>query len=235
LLFTIAFGYHPLSRRAIKKCGRNPYKIDSGNLTLQLFLETELMSLPIEHKQYQLGRAQNRCIGEQCQAVVIRSYDRHFPPYCEEYESDMPKWEASWRKYANSGTLPCQETLHSPEHWKNPPNGVGVGSKFVEPAEAHEQRDLWDGLLVDGVPIALWVRQPADPKNDHPIMQAIIDKCLLADLSSRISKHRFENLPNEHNEAERIKKSPFCLLLDNPFRPFTYSSLESSHAQIQPS
>lgn len=213
----------------IKECGAT-YNIPISELTVQLFLQKEFISLPIEHEQFQIA-GHPSFIGYECQGVIVRSYDRHFPPLSIDYKAKLPEWKKNWQRYLKKRQLFCKDTLYLPSKRKAE---KGVGVKFVESDKPQEREQMWERILAEGIPIALWVRQPADPKNDHPIMQAIIDQCPLAELPNRLRDHRYQHLSPEVDvdEATRIKNSPLCLLLDNPFRPFSYSHL-NSNAKIE--
>ncbi len=179
------------------------HHIPIPNLTVQLFLPIEFISLPIEHKQFQknLNGSYKPCIGSQCKGVIVRSYDRHFS---ESYKRSLPEWKQNWQRYSKNRQLLCQDTLHPPTQWTTPPNGVG--SKFVEPDKPEKGQILWDELLGDGIPIALWVRQPTDSQNAHSIMQAIIDKCSLTELPNRLKSHRKQHISHKVDEATRLQK-----------------------------
>jgi len=215
--------------KLIDKCGG---KVPRSELTLQLFLPIELMNLSIEHQQYQIGITRREFIGQRCSGVIVRSYDRHFPPNNNFYEGAIGDWKKYWKRYLDYRSYHCQETLHLPldqDNFKWWSKQMGVGCKFVEYDEQQKLLDLWEELLVDGIPIALWVRQPVESsEEDHPIMQTVIKDCCLEELPVRLGNHRRQRLPLVSNveEAERVRAAPLCLLWDNPFRPFNTIAYE---------
>jgi hypothetical protein len=202
-------------------CGDTPHEIALTELTVQWFLPTELLSLPVEHWQIRIGRNQRPCNGERCKAVIVRSYDRHFPPYAKSYKSMVGEWKRLWRQLLANQETHCDRALESitVQVGINGRNPDVVGYHFTEHADWPQQENLWDQVLSRGAPVALWLRQAGtDPQVAESMMQAVRD-CPIAELPSSLANQRREALPGA-SEADRLRSAPIALLWDNPFRPF---------------
>lgn len=92
-------------------CGGRLHKIPLTDLTVQWFLPLGLLSLPVEHWQIRIGRNQQPCNGERCKAVIVRSYDRHFPPYADAYESVVGEWEKAWQRLLDYSETLSEQAL----------------------------------------------------------------------------------------------------------------------------
>ena len=215
--------------KLIATCGGKLHRIPLGDLTVQWFLPIELMSLPIEHWQIQIGRSQQPCSGERCKAVIVRSYDRHFPPYSDAYESVLGDWENAWRRLSSCFHTHCDQALYplnpmarkTAIDWNNP---EVVGCWFIEHTDQQQQEDFWDNLLVQGSPIAFWSRQSESVA--ATTMQSVRN-CSVSELPLSLTRQRQTAL-RIAIEADRLKAAPLCLLFDNPFRPFPTLDYQSA-------
>ena len=88
----------------IATCGSN-YQIPLSDLVIQWFLPIELMSLPLEHWQIQIGRIQKQCNGLRCKAVIVRSSDRQY------YLSASGDWKKYWKRLLDCRETRCTQTL----------------------------------------------------------------------------------------------------------------------------
>uniref|UniRef100_B8HMW4 Uncharacterized protein n=1 Tax=Cyanothece sp. (strain PCC 7425 / ATCC 29141) TaxID=395961 RepID=B8HMW4_CYAP4 len=207
----------------IATCGIK-HHISLTELVIHWFLPNELMSLPVEHWQFQSGKHQRDYCGRRCKAVIIRSSDRHFLPY---YQVASGDWQKYWKRLLNCHGSKCSEALARLDpntgktkiNWKN---ARVVGCKFVEHSDPQQQERLWDELLGQGVPIALWTRQAGAQSK-----KISLSACTIANLSEALATHRQKALSHAL-EADRLKAASFCLLLDNPFRPFPTLDYESA-------
>ncbi|GAB4325527.1 MAG: hypothetical protein OHK0047_10450 [Leptolyngbyaceae cyanobacterium] len=206
----------------IATCGK--HHIPLTELVIQWFLPNELMSLPVEHWQFQSGKHQKEYCGRRCKAVIIRSSDRHFLPH---YQVASGDWQKYWTRLLNCQGSKCSEVLvqlnpitgKTQVNWKN---ARIVGCKFVEHPNPQQQERLWDELLGQGVPIALWTRQ-AGAQSKKKSLSA----CTIANLSEALAAHRQKAL-SHGSEADRLRAASLCLLFDNPFRPFPTLDYESA-------
>jgi len=207
----------------IATCGRD-HHIPLTDLIIQWFLPIELMSLPVEHWQFQSGRWQKEYSGKRCKAVIVRSSDRHFS---SNYQSVKSDWEKFWMRLLACLESRCTETLvhldpiagETTIDWGKT---TVVGCKFVEHHDPDQQEDLWDKLLSQGVPIALWTRQSETKRR----MQSL-STCTISKLSESLANHRQKALSHDA-EIDRLKAASLCLLLDNPFRPFPTLDYQSA-------
>lgn len=211
-------------------CG-GEHSIPLTDLTVQWFLPSELMSLPVEHWQIRIGRNQQQCNGQRCKAVIVRSYDRHFSP---DYQSAKGDWKKYWTRLLDCLESCCTETLvpldpragKTTIDWSKP---KAVGCKFIEHDSPHQQEDVWDNLLSQGVSIVLWMRQPGTKQQ----MTKVVNQCLvksptpIAELPAVLAQQRQKAL-SKASEADRLKAAPLCLLWDNPFRPFPTIDYQSA-------
>jgi hypothetical protein len=212
----------------IGTCGKE-HHIPLSDLIIQWFLPIELMSLPVEHWQIQISESQKQCSGGRCKAVIVRSSDRHFSPF---YQLASGDWQKYWKRLLACQETRCAETLvpldpiarKTTINWKKP---QVVGCKFVAHPELQQQKVLWEQLLGQGVPIALWMRQSReDPQITKRVMQTVT-KCSIVKLPESLADHRQKALSSD-SETDRLKTASLCLLLDNPFRPFPTLDYESA-------
>jgi hypothetical protein len=201
----------------ITTCGTK-YKIALSDLVIQWFLPIELMSLPLEHWQIQIGRIQKQSNGIRCKAVIVRSCERR------DYELASGDWHKYWKRLLEFRESRCSETLvlldpitrRTTINWKKT---KVIGCKFVEHHEVQKQAELWDALLGQGLPVALWMRHcQRDPEKTRKALQTVA-KCSIAQLSDSLAGHRQKALSHDC-ETDRLEAASLCLLLDNPFRPF---------------
>ena len=213
--------------KLINICGAE-HEIALTDLTVQLFLPLELMSLPIEH--WQLPRGQ-QCCGQRCKAVLVRSYERHF---LEFYQSAKGDWKKYWKRFLEFPEATCTETLTllNPVAKKtkiqaNKPKVLGC--RFIEHHEQQQQEDFWDNLLNQGLPIAFWIRHLGmTSKEAKRVMGSVTRKCPIAKLPESLRKKRQQILSQQYeSESEQFEKAPLCLLWDNPFRPFPSINYQS--------
>lgn len=181
-------GYHQdeladVLSNLIDICGDAPHEIALTELTVQWFLPIELLNLPVEHWQIRIGRNQRPCNGELCKVVILRSYDRHFPPYAKAYKSVVGEWRNCWQRLLANQEIHCEHALEAITAqaeiaWRN---SQVVGYHFTEHADRLQQEDLWDKLLSRGSPVALWLRQAGtDLEVAEAMMQSVKD-CSLQD------------------------------------------------------
>ena len=220
-----------------KICGAE-HKVALNDLTVQLFLPKEFMSLPIEHWQLPKGK---QCCGQRCKAVLVRSSER----YSLDYDWSEGDWKNYWDRFLDSPEAKCADTLPI----LNPATGNTyiqshepkvLGCRFVEHHQQEKQKDFWEDVLLQGLPIAFWIRRlgmtPEEVTEKAMELEASeMENCSIAKLPESLMKKRQnllrDLLPNrsksepalsqkEQLKKERLKKAPFCLLWDNPFRPF---------------
>ncbi|MBN8559399.1 MAG: hypothetical protein J0L70_02630 [Leptolyngbya sp. UWPOB_LEPTO1] len=209
----------------IATCG-SQYQIPLSDLVIQWFLPIELMSLPLEHWQIQIGRIQKQCNGLRCKAVIVRSSDRQY------YLSASGDWKKYWMRLLECRASRCFQTLESldPIKGRTTINWIKtqvVGCKFVEHHELQKQEMLWDELLGQGLPVALWMRQSkGDAEKAKKVMQSVT-KCSIAELPDSLARHRQKALSHDC-ETDRLEAASLCLLLDNPFRPFPTIDYQSA-------
>jgi hypothetical protein len=211
--------------KLIDNCGAK-YEVALTDLTVQLFLPIELMSLPIEHWQLPRGA---QCCGQRCKAVIVRSYDRHFSEF---YRAAKGDWKKYWNRLLDFREVSCTETLT----FLNPVAGKTkiqshkaqvLGCRFIEHHEQQQQEEFWDNILEQGLPIAFWIRHLGlERQQATGVMGSVIKKCSIASLPESLMKKR-QQLLSDPSENERLKKAPFCLLWDNPFRPFPTINYQS--------
>ena len=201
------------------------------DLTVQWFLPIELMNLPVEHWQIRIGRREH-CNGGRCRAAIIRSFDRHFLP---DYQVVSGDWKKYWRRL-----LTCLES-HSTQSLDALDLRTGcteiawsqaqvVGCRFIADGDQQQQEDLWDDLLSQGVPIALWIRQPgASTQDGATVMQAVIDRPL-RELPLSLTEQRRAALArgSDSTPAPLSGAAHLSLLWDNPFRPFPTIEYQSA-------
>lgn len=207
----------------IATCGKE-HGIPLTDLIIQWFLPIELMSLPVEHWQIQIGRSQKQCSGGRCKAVIVRSSDRHFSP---EYQPASGDWKKYWTRLLTCQESTCSEALVSLNPVKKKTkidwrNAKVIGCKFVEHHDPQQQSDLWDEWLGQGLSIALWTRHSSTKSRMQPVT-----KCSIVKLSEMLAEHRQRALSHD-SETDRLKAASLCLLLDNPFRPFPTLDYESA-------
>jgi vWA-MoxR associated protein C-terminal domain/vWA-MoxR associated protein middle region (VMAP-M) 1/Effector-associated domain 9 len=212
----------------IGTCGKE-HHIPLTDLIIQWFLPIQLMSLPVEHWQIQIGESQKQCSGGRCKAVIVRSSDRHFLPH---YQLASGDWQKYWKRLLECQEARCAETLAPLDpiarkttiNWKKP---KVVGCKFVEHHELQQQKVLWEQLLGQGVPIALWMRQSREDTQITKRVMQTVTKCSIVKLPESLADHRQKALSSD-SETDRLKAASLCLLLDNPFRPFPTLDYESA-------
>ena len=205
----------------IVMCGKE-YPL--SDLVIQWFLPIELMNLPLEHWQIQISKTQKQCNGVRCKAVIVRSYDRHFLP---EYQSASKDWQKYWTRLSTMQESKCSDALvrldpitgKTQINWKS---SKVVGCRFVEHHDPQQQSDLWEQLLGQGLPIALWTRQSGTKSRIQSVT-----KCSIVKLSEMLAEHRQRALSHD-SETDRLKAASHCLLLDNPFRPFPTLDYQST-------
>jgi hypothetical protein len=211
----------------IRTCG-NEHGIPLTDLVIQWFLPIELMSLPIEHWQFQIGRKQKEYSGKRCKAVIVRSSDRHFS---SDYRAASGDWQKYWQRLVtiqqSKQTLKCAQALAhlDPITGKTSINWTSskvVGCRFVEHHNPQQQEDVWDGLLSQGTPIAIWIRQPTTEKRVRPL-----STCTIAQLLTSLATHRQRALSHDC-EPDRLEAASLCLLFDNPHRPFPAIDYQSA-------
>ena len=201
------------------------------DLTVQWFLPIELMNLPVEHWQIRIGRREH-CNGGRCRAAIIRSFDRHFLP---DYQVVSGDWKKYWRRL-----LTCLESYSTQSldaldlrtgcteiAWSQ---AQVVGCRFIADGDQQQQEDLWDDLLSQGVPIALWIRQPgASTQDGATVMQAVIDRPL-RELPLSLTEQRRAALArgSDSTPAPLSGAAHLSLLWDNPFRPFPTIEYQSA-------
>lgn len=211
--------------KLINICGAE-HEIALTDLTVQLFLPIELMSWPIEHGQLPRGK---QCCGQRCKAVLVRSYERHF---LEFYQSAKGDWKKYWKRFLEFPEATCTETLTllnpvigRTKVQANKPKVIGC--RFIEHHEQQQQEDFWDNLLNQGLPIAFWIRHLGmTSKEANKVMGSVTRSCAIKKLPESLMKKR-QKLLSEPSENERLRKAPFCLLWDNPFRPFPSINYQS--------
>jgi hypothetical protein len=209
-------------------CG-GKYSIPLTDLVVQWFLPIELMSLPIEHWQISIGR-QKPCNGERCKAVIVRSSERHFS---SDYQSVLGEWQEHWKHLLDRINLQSNKALEP----LDPMTGKAkiewsqtnaVGCTFIEHDDLQQQIEFWDNLLGQGLPIALWSRQPVTNKRKTKRIMKSVTESSLAALQISLTKQRINALPN--TSATTITSQPaaqLALLWDNPFRRFPDIQYES--------
>ncbi len=209
-------------------CG-GKYSIPLTDLVVQWFLPIELMSLPIEHWQIPIGR-QKPCNGERCKAVIVRSSERHFS---SDYQSVLGEWKEHWKHLLDRIKLQSNQALEPLEpmtgkakiEWSQT---NAVGCTFIEHDDRQQQIDFWDNLLGQGLPIALWSRQPVTNKQKTKKIMKSVTESSLAELQMSLTKQRINALPK--TSATTITSQPaaqLALLWDNPFRRFPDIQYES--------
>ncbi|NJO74948.1 MAG: hypothetical protein HC833_14995 [Leptolyngbyaceae cyanobacterium RM1_406_9] len=206
----------------VATCG-NEYGIALTELVIQWFLPIELMSLPVEHWQFQIGRRQKECSGKRCKAVIVRSSDRHFSPL---YKPATGDWKKYWTRLLSIQESKCSAALvpldpstgRTKINWRDT---KVVGCRFVEHHDPQQREALWDELLGQGTPIVLWMRQSENTSK----MQLL--SCTIANLSESLASHRQKALSHA-SEIDRLKAASLCLLIDNPFRPFPTIDYQSA-------
>jgi hypothetical protein len=202
-------------------CGGKQHRIPLQDLIVQLFLPIELMSLPIDLGQIPLGR-QRPCTGQHCKAVMVRSFDRHFLP---DYESALGDWEKFWQHLLTCRDVQWTQALDPLDDptWDQTRR---LGWRFIEPDDQQQQESFWDNFLIQGLPVALWLRQPSI--SQQVAMQSVTD-CSIAGLPSALTHHRREALSQAPDTTitDKLRIAPLALLWDNPFRPFPTLAYQS--------
>lgn len=212
----------------IARCGRE-HRIALTDLVVQCFLPIQLMSLPIEHGQIPISPNQKQFIGARCRAVIVRSYDRHFFSI---YDLAREDWRKYWERFSTCSESKCAEslTLLKPVDGKTEINwrkSKVVGCKFEEHHDQQQQEALWERLLGQGVPIALWSRQlGADQLAVKRAIQSAT-QCTIARLPTTLAEQRGRAL-SQASETDSLRAAPLCLLVDNPFRPFPTIEYQSA-------
>ena len=212
--------------KLIDICGAK-HEIALTELTVQLFLPIELMSLAIEHSQLSRGK---QCCGQRCKALLVRSYERHF---LEDYRSAKGDWKKYWKRFLEFPEATCADTLtlltvaKKTKIQANKPKVLGC--RFIEHHEQQQQEDFWDNILAQGLPIAFWIRHlGTTPQEAKRVMGSVTRKCPIAKLPESLRKKRQQILSQQYeSESEQFKKAPLCLLWDNPFRPFPSINYQS--------
>ncbi|WP_199299315.1 hypothetical protein [Trichocoleus desertorum] len=207
----------------ITTCG-NEHGVPLTELIIQCFLPIELMSLPVEHWQFQIGRKQQEYSGRRCKAVIVRSSDRHFS---SDYQLASGDWKKYWNRLLTIQQSQCSKALVHIDpiigktriNWKS---SKVVGCRFVEHDNPQQRENLWDELLSQGTPIAMWIRQPTTKKK----MQSL-STCTIAELSTSLAEHRQRALSHDC-EVARLEAACLCLLFDNPYRPFPTIDYQSA-------
>ncbi len=211
-------------------CGQE-HRIPLSDLTVQWFLPIELMNLPVEHWQIRIGRREH-CSGGRCKSVMVRSFDRHF---LTDYQVVSGDWQKYWRRL-----LTCLES-HSSEALDtlDPPTGCTeitwsnaqvIGCRFIAHRDRQQQEALWDDLLAQGVPIALWLREPGtNPQHGETVMQAVIDRPL-RELPQSLTEQRKTALAPASDASLPAPSgaAQLSLLWDNPFRSFPTIAYQST-------
>jgi hypothetical protein len=211
-------------------CGKD-HGVPLTDLTVQWFLPIGLMNLPVEHWQIRIGRREH-CNGGRCRAVIIRSFDRHFLP---DYQVVSGDWKKYWRRLVtclDSHSTQALETLDlltgcTEIAWNK---AQVVGCRFIAHSNQQQQEDLWDDLLSQGLPIALWMRQPGTSTQDGAtVMQAVIDRPL-RELPLSLTEQRRAALTRGTNSTQTAQPdvAHLSLLWDNPFRPFPTINYQSA-------
>jgi hypothetical protein len=206
----------------ITLCGAE-HGVPLSDLTVQWFLPLELMDLPVEHWQIRIGRREH-CNGGRCQTVMVRSFDRHF---LLDYQVVSGDWKKYWQRLLTNLESHSTLTLDALDPmigcaeiaWSN---AQVVGCRFMAHGDRQQQEDLWDDLLSQGVPIALWMRQPGTSLQDGvTVMQAVMDRPL-RELPLSLTEQRRAALARglASAPAPQTAAAHLSLLWDNPFRPF---------------
>jgi hypothetical protein len=194
------------------------HSIALSDLNIQWFLPIDLMSLPIEHWQIQMGRRQKHCNGTRCKSTVVCSADRYLP----DYRLSLGDWKKNWKSLPTCPQSLCTDTLKNLDPMAeereidlSKPNVVGC--KFIEHPKPQEQEDFWDYLFSQGLSIALWCRQSG---SDLAIMDDVTN-CTLVNLPVSLTEHRKQVLQKIPDDPLSIEPAAhLSLLWDNPFRSF---------------
>ena len=200
-------------------------------LIVQWFLPIELMNWEIEHLPILIGK-KAYCHGGQCRAVVVRSFERHFQ---RDYKKVSGIWKKHWQRLLTCLGSRSSQSLDVLDHvtgctkiaWSN---AQVVGCRFMAHGDERQQQDLWDDLLSQGVPIALWMRQPGTSAQDGAtVMQAVIDRPL-RELPLSLTEQRRVSLARgtDSTPAPQTSAAHLSLLWDNPFRPFPTIDYQSA-------
>ncbi|MFM7441975.1 MAG: hypothetical protein ACKO2V_25820, partial [Snowella sp.] len=166
-------------------------------------------------------------------SVLIRSSERHFSDLYNPANGD---WEKYWKRFLSIPDAKCSEALPMLNLEQNqttvesdePPV---IGCRFIEHCDRGKQKEFWENILDQGLPIALGIRhleitqigmttEEAKQKAEESMNEVISDYSI-ADLPKSIRKKRKQVLSRKYNsEVEQLQQSRLCLLWDNPFRPF---------------
>jgi hypothetical protein len=203
-------------------CG-DQFSIPLTDLVVQWFLPLELMGVPVEYWQLPIGR-QKLCNGGRCKVVIVRSSNRHFS---SDYRSVSGEWKKYWKRLVNNLNCPSSQALYP----LDPIAGQGkidwnqtnvVGCKFIEHGHSTHQEDFWedfwDDLLGQGLPIALWSRQPVINKQRAREAMEYVANCSLAKLPQVLTEYRGKTSSTSDTAIQ--PEIQLSLLWDNPFRPF---------------
>jgi hypothetical protein len=215
--------------QVITDCGA---KHSLTDLTVQCFLPIELMSLPIEHWQIKFGRQQQAYYHQRLKAVMVRSYDRHFLPIYRGTLGDCGKY---WNRLSASQHTNCRDSLFflEPATEKNKMNwdsSAVVGCRFIEHEDPQAQADFWDYLLCEGIPIAIWKRQPHTNQETAETEIQSVTNCNLAGLSASVKNYRLQAQAgiSENATTDHLRATSISLLWDNPYRPFPTTDYSSA-------
>ncbi len=203
------------------------YGVNLENLIVQWFLPNELMNLPVEYLQISSGKNEKQCNAKLFKCVIIRSSDRHFEEW---YNLYIAKWKECWGRVPTCLGSQSAQVLTSLDltgkktiDWRQTNM---VGCIFIEHDDCQKQERFWNDLLKQGLPIALWIRQPVVNKINAKKIIRSITRCSFAELPTSLTKHRQKSL----EKMSDITSQPdlqVSLLWDDPSHPFPIIQLVS--------
>ena len=156
-------GYQPWLESWVKLC------IDQGislrELAVECFLPTDLLHLGVDAEwtiELGEGESEKELLSTYCQSFVIRALNRHGPS--SKYDLRKNDWKQSWQHLARHYTQPWQEYfVHGEGDFDDmldeflDQDGF-TGWHFDLPAHPDDQQDLFEELLKEAIPVALWMR-----------------------------------------------------------------------------
>ncbi len=198
------------------------YGIVLRDLAVECFLPVELLHLAVD-ANWTVELGDKSPLSTCCKSFTVRVLDRHGPS--SKYEIQRSGWEKSWEHLAR----------HYEQPWRNYfVTGEGeldelldafieqdgfTGWQFELPSHPADQQDLFDELLKEAIPMALWIR---------PDEQADSDESGLEQRSSTnwdrvLGDAALEQLPQALTKARKRRSTALLgrrlvLMWDNPFR-----------------
>ena len=199
------------------------YGIALRDLAVECFLPVELLHLAVDANwTVELGDA--RPLSICCKSFTVRVLDRHGSG--RKYELQRSGWEQAWEHLARYCEQPWNNNFVTGEGELDELLDAFIeqdgftGWQFELPSDREDQTDLFEEILNEAVPMALWIR----PDEQVGLDEAEVEQQSPPDWNWIPGDVALEQLPKALTKVRKRRSTALLgrrmvLMWDNPFRP----------------